>query len=355
MKGETPLLIDEWQVIPFIWDSIRYEIDKRGEFNQFILTGSSSPSDLSLIHHSGLGRIASLLLRSMSLYESLDSSGQYSVSDLFRNIYPSGAVSNHTITDYAYLCCRGGWPSAIQLEKEDALEIGRNYFDSLINQDFVLNIKQDRDTDKFRLTLQSYARNVGSSCLLSTILKDINSSGLTISDITLSSYIKYLKVIFIIDELNAWSPSLRSKTVIRTAPTRYFVDPSIACAALDIHPEDLIHDFRTFGFIFESMVIRDLKIYAEANGARLYHYRDKNDFEVDAIIHFNSGDLAAIEIKLYDDDAIHDAAKKLLRFKEKINFEQMKEPSFLMIVTGTSTAYQREDGVFVVPIDCLKN
>ena len=355
MKGETPLLIDEWQVIPFIWDSIRYEIDKRGEFNQFILTGSSSPSDLSLIHHSGLGRIASLLLRSMSLYESLDSSGQYSVSDLFRNIYPSGAVSNHTITDYAYLCCRGGWPSAIQLEKEDALEIGRNYFDSLINQDFVLNIKQDRDTDKFRLTLQSYARNVGSSCLLSTILKDINSSGLTISDITLSSYIRYLKDIFIIDELNAWSPSLRSKTVIRTAPTRYFVDPSIACAALDIHPEDLIHDFRTFGFIFESMVIRDLKIYAEANGARLYHYRDKNDFEVDAIIHFNSGDWAAIEIKLYDDDAIHDAAKKLLRFKEKINFEQMKEPSFLMIVTGTSTAYQREDGVFVVPIDCLKN
>ena len=356
LDKETPLLIDEWQTIPFIWDAIRFEIDHRNAFNQFILTGSSSPIETSKITHSGLGRITTLVMRPMSLYESRDSSGEYSIKDLFNGLYPSGAISKHDILDYAYLACRGGFPNVLDLEKEDSLEISKNYFDSLVNQDFILNIKQDRDVQKFRLTLRSYARNIGTSCPLTTILKDVNSNNnLSISDSTIYSYLKYLNDIYILDELNAWSPLLRSKVAIRTSPTHYFVDPSIATAALDVTPFDLINDLKTFGFIFESMVIRDLKIYAETNGASLYHYRDKNDFEVDAIIHFNNGKWAAIEIKLFDDEAIGKACKNLIKFKDNIISQKMKEPSFLMVITGTKNAYRREDGVFIVPIDCLKN
>ena len=356
LDKETPLLIDEWQTIPFIWDAIRFEIDQRNAFNQFILTGSSSPIETSKITHSGLGRITTLVMRPMSLYESRDSSGEYSIKDLFNGLYPSGAISKHDILDYAYLACRGGFPNVLDLEKEDSLEISKNYFESLVNQDFILNIKQDRDIQKFKLTLRSYARNIGTSCPLTTILKDVNSNNnLSISDSTIYSYLKYLNDIYILDELNARSPLLRSKVAIRTSSTHYFVDPSIATAALDVTPFDLINDLKTFGFIFESMVIRDLKIYAETNGASLYHYRDKNDFEVDAIIHFNNGKWAAIEIKLFDDEAIEKACKNLIKFKNNINSQKMKEPSFLMVITGTKNAYRREDGVFIVPIDCLKN
>lgn len=356
LDKETPLLIDEWQTIPFIWDALRFEIDQRSTFNQFILTGSSSPIETSKITHSGLGRITTLVMRPMSLYESRDSSGEYSIKDLFNGLYPSGAISKHDILDYAYLACRGGFPNVLDLEKEDSLEISKNYFDSLVNQDFILNIKQGRDIQKFKLTLRSYARNIGTSCPLTTILKDVNSNNnLSISDSTIYSYLKYLNDIYILDELNAWSPLLRSKVAIRTSPTHYFVDPSIATAALDVTPFDLINDLKTFGFIFESMVIRDLKIYAETNGASLYHYRDKNDFEVDAIIHFNNGKWGAIEIKLFDDEAIEKACKNLIKFKNNIISQKMKEPSFLMVITGTKNAYRREDGVFIVPIDCLKN
>ena len=356
LAKETPLLIDEWQIVPFIWDAIRFEIDQRNAFNQFILTGSSSPTETNKITHSGLGRISTLVMRPMSLYESKDSSGEFSINDLFNGIYPSGAFSKHDILDYAYLACRGGFPSVLELNKEDSLEISKNYFESLVNQDFVLNVKQDRDIQKFKLTLRSYARNIGTSCPLTTILKDVNSdNNVSISDSTVYSYLKYLNDIYILDELSAWSPLLRSKVAIRTSPTHYFVDPSIATAALDVTPHDLINDFKTFGFIFESLVIRDLKIYAEANGASLYHYRDKNDFEVDAIIHFNNGKWAAIEIKLFDDEAIEKACKNLIKFKNNINLQKMKEPSFLMVITGTKNAYRREDGVFIVPIDCLKN
>ena len=355
LDREPPLLIDEWQTIPFIWDAIRFEIDQRSAFNQFILTGSSSPLDTSEIIHSGLGRISTLVMRPMSLYESKDSNGEYSLKDLFNDIYPEGSISKHDVLDYAYLACRGGFPAVLDLDAEDSLEMSRNYFDSLINQDFMLNMKQERDIQKFKLTLRSYARNIGTSCPLTTLLKDVNRDNISISDTTVYSYLKYLNDIFIVDELNSWSPLLRSKVAIRTSPTHYFVDPSIAAAALDVTPNDLINDFKTFGFIFESMVIRDLKIYAEANGASLYHYRDKNDFEVDAIIHFNNGKWAAIEIKLFDDDAIEKACKNLIKFKNNINNERMKEPSFLMVVTGTKNAYRREDGVFVVPIDCLKD
>lgn len=355
LDREAPLLIDEWQTIPFIWDAIRFEIDQRSSFGQFILTGSSSPLETADIIHSGLGRISTLAMRPMSLYESQDSGGEYSIKDLFDGIYPSGAISKLDVLDYAYLACRGGFPSVLELGKEDSLEIAKNYFDSLVNQDFMLNAKQERDTRKFRLTLRSYARNIGTSCPLTTILKDVNGENLPISDTTVSSYLKYLNDIFVTDELSAWSPSLRSKTAIRTSPKRYFADPSIAAAALDVSPNDLINDFKTFGFVFEAMAIRDLKIYAEANGAHLFHYRDKNDFEVDAIIHFGNGKWAAIEIKLYDDDAIEKSCKNLIKFKDNVNNQKMGEPTFLMVLTGTKNAYRREDGVFVVPIGCLKN
>lgn len=355
LDREAPLLIDEWQTIPFIWDAIRFEIDQRSSFGQFILTGSSSPLETTDIIHSGLGRISTLAMRPMSLYESQDSGGEYSIKDLFDGVYPSGAISKLDVLDYAYLACRGGFPSVLELGKEDSLEIAKNYFDSLINQDFMLNAKQERDTRKFRLTLRSYARNIGTSCPMATILKDVNGENLPISDTTVSSYLKYLNDIFVIDELSAWSPSLRSKTAIRTSPKRYFADPSIAAAALDVSPDDLINDFKTFGFVFEAMAIRDLKIYAEANGAHLFHYRDKNDFEVDAIIHFGNGKWAAIEIKLYDDDAIEKSCKNLIKFKDNVNNQKMGEPTFLMVLTGTKNAYRREDGVFVVPIGCLKN
>lgn len=355
LDREAPLLIDEWQTIPFIWDAIRFEIDQRSSFGQFILTGSSSPLETADIIHSGLGRISTLAMRPMSLYESQDSGGEYSIKDLFDGVYPSGAISKLDVLDYAYLACRGGFPSVLELGKEDSLEIAKNYFDSLINQDFMLNAKQERDTRKFRLTLRSYARNIGTSCPMATILKDVNGENLPISDTTVSSYLKYLNDIFVIDELSAWSPSLRSKTAIRTSPKRYFADPSIAAAALDVSPDDLIKDFKTFGFVFEAMAIRDLKIYAEANGAHLFHYRDKNDFEVDAIIHFGNGKWAAIEIKLYDDDAIEKSCKNLIKFKDNVNNQKMGEPTFLMVLTGTKNAYRREDGVFVVPIGCLKN
>lgn len=355
LDREAPLLIDEWQTIPFIWDAIRFEIDQRDSFGQFILTGSSSPLETADIIHSGLGRISTLAMRPMSLYESQDSGGEYSIKDLFDGIYPIGAISKLDVLDYAYLACRGGFPSVLELGKEDSLEIAKNYFDSLVNQDFMLNVKQERDTRKFRLTLRSYARNVGTSCPLTTILKDVNGENLPISDTTVSSYLRYLNDIFVIDELSAWSPSLRSKTAIRTSPKRYFADPSIAAAALDVSPDDLINDFKTFGFVFEAMAIRDLKIYAEANGARLFHYRDKNDFEVDAIIHFGNGKWAAIEIKLYDDDAIEKSCKNLIKFKDNVNNQKMGEPTFLMVLTGTKNAYRREDGVFVVPMGCLKN
>lgn len=355
LDREAPLLIDEWQTIPFIWDAIRFEIDQRSSFGQFILTGSSSPLETADIIHSGLGRISTLAMRPMSLYESQDSGGEYSIKDLFDGVYPSGAISKLDVLDYAYLACRGGFPSVLELGREDSLEIAKNYFDSLINQDFMLNAKQERDTRKFRLTLRSYARNIGTSCPMATILKDVNGENLPISDTTVSSYLKYLNDIFVIDELSAWSPSLRSKTAIRTSPKRYFADPSIAAAALDVSPDDLINDFKTFGFVFEAMAIRDLKIYAEANGAHLFHYRDKNDFEVDAIIHFGNGKWAAIEIKLYDDDAIEKSCKNLIKFKDNVNNQKMGEPTFLMVLTGTKNAYRREDGVFVVPIGCLKN
>lgn len=355
LDREAPLLIDEWQTIPFIWDAIRFEIDQRSSFGQFILTGSSTPLETADIIHSGLGRISTLAMRPMSLYESQDSGGEYSIKDLFDGVYPSGAISKLDVLDYAYLACRGGFPSVLELGKEDSLEIAKNYFDSLVNQDFMLNAKQERDTRKFRLTLRSYARNIGTSCPMATILKDVNGENLPISDTTVSSYLKYLNDIFVIDELSAWSPSLRSKTAIRTSPKRYFADPSIAAAALDVSPDDLINDFKTFGFVFEAMAIRDLKIYAEANGAHLFHYRDKNDFEVDAIIHFGNGKWAAIEIKLYDDDAIEKSCKNLIKFKDNVNNQKMGEPTFLMVLTGTKNAYRREDGVFVVPIGCLKN
>lgn len=354
LSGEKPILIDEWQIIPFIWDAIRFEVDKSGEFGNYILTGSATPLDASKISHSGVGRITTLFMRPMSLYESKDSNGAYSLKGLFENSYPSGATSNKTIFEYAFLTCRGGRPLSINQSEKVSLSISRNYYDSLIFENNFNNFTFDRD--KYKATLRSLARNIGTSSSIKTLIDDVKASDeLSISDTTISNYINYLKEIFVIEDMPAWSPSLRSKTAIRTSPTRYFIDPSIATVSLGVGPKDLINDLKTFGFLFESLAIRDLRIYAQANDGEVYHYRDKNDFEIDAIVHLRNGSWGAIEIKLNDSDQIEKACQNLLKFKNNINTEKMKEPSFLAVITASKNGYRREDGVFIIPLDCLKD
>lgn len=348
-------MIDEWQIIPFIWDSIRFEVDHRDAFGQFILTGSATPVDKKDIEHSGTGRITSITMRPMSLSESLDSNNSYSLIDLFGGRYPNGSKCNLALTDYAFLTCRGGWPKSVGQEKEVALSIPKNYFDSLINEDLPRLDGIQRDIGKIKATIKSYARNIASQCTVCTIIKDVyQNDRKTISDITINSYLNGLRNIFVIDDVQAWNPNLRSKVAIRTSPTRYFVDPSIACSALGIGPNDLINDLKTFGFLFESLAIRDLKIYAESNDGDVYHYRDKNGFEVDAIVHLRNGQWGAFEIKLADSDRIDEGVKNLLKLASNIDEQKMKKPSFLAVITATNYAYKRDDGVFVIPLGCLK-
>lgn len=356
LQGETPRLIDEWQIIPFIWDAIRFEVDHRDSFGQFILTGSATPVDKSEIQHTGTGRIASLMMRPMSLFESLDSNGAYSLKDLFSGKYPEGATCNISLTRYAFLLCRGGWPKSVTQPDEIALEIARNYYDGLINEDFNKFDGVKRDNSKIKATLRSYARNIASECSIATIINDVyQHDKKTISDITINEYLNMLRNIFVIDDLPAWNPNLRSKIAIRTSPTRHFVDPSIASAALGIGPNDLIYDLNTFGLLFESLAIRDLKIYAEANDGEVFHYRDKSGLEADAIVHLRNGNWAAFEVKLADSLRIDEGAKNLLKLASKIDKAKMKKPSFLAVITASKYAYKRPDGVFVIPLGCLKD
>ena len=359
LEGETPKLIDEWQVIPFIWDDIRYEIDKRDAFGQFILTGSATPlttKDEMLKQHSGVGRISSLVMRPMSLYESLDSNGSISLSDLFFHECVKPAKCEKTLMDYAQFACRGGWPKSIGEPEEISNEIAKNYYDGLVENDINSVDAVSRDTGKVKAFMRSYARNVSTQCSVETIVADIKEHDNTsISDETVNSYIKAFERLYVIEDIKAWSPNLRSKTTIRTSPTRHFIDPSIACRALGAYKDDLIGDLRTFGLIFEDMAVRDLKIYADKIGGEVYHYRDRNGLESDAIIHLENGKWAAFEIKLCDSERIEEGANNLLRLSNLIDEQKMKKPEFLMVITATKYAYQREDGVWVVPLACLKD
>jgi hypothetical protein len=359
LVGEAPRLIDEWQIAPQLWDAIRHEVDVRGEEGQFILTGSAVPVNSDEIFHTGTGRVSWLKLRTMSLWESGESSGNISLSELFKmNNFTDGESKVQSIEQLAYIICRGGWPRAV-LAKSEAAALGhaREYFEAVTRFDISRVDDVTRNEDLTKRIMRSYARHQGAQVSAGTILADIQANEqTTISENTIYSYIKALKKIFVIEDSTAWNPNLRSKTAIRTADTRYYTDPSIATAALGVGPEDLINDLNTFGLLFETLCVRDLRVYAEALNGTVYHYRDKNGLECDAVIHLPNGSYGLIEIKLGGKELINEGAATLLKLAAKIDTDKMKKPSFMMVVIGVGDyAYEREDGVKVVPIGCLKD
>ena len=355
LQGDIPRLIDEWQLAPNLWNAVRYEIDQRDEFGQFILTGSAVPAELDQSAHTGTGRISRLYMRPMSLFESGESTGAISLRDLFEGKTVT-AADPHTLEEIAFLICRGGWPKSIGLPEKSALFQGIDYFESIIANDISRADNIRKDKDKARRLLKSYARNISTQSSLETIRQDMiaNQQG-TFDNATLYSYLDALKKIFVIEDTPAWNPNLRSKTPLRTTDTRYFVDPSIATAALGLGPQDLLNDLNTMGLFFENLCIRDLRIYAETLDGSIYHYRDKNDLECDAVLHLRNGSYALIEIKLGGDTLINEGVKNLKKLATKINTDRMKEASFLMVLCAKAPfAYKREDGVWIVPISCLK-
>lgn len=356
LTGATPRLIDEWQLAPKLWDAIRFEVDHRGEEGQFILTGSSVPANIDEVTHTGTGRFAWLTMRPMTLYESGESNGSISLLELFNNSTKLNGISELTLKDVAYLCCRGGWPRSIFMDKETALEQAYDYYNAVVNSDISRVDNINRDPERAKNLMRSYARNIGSQVSNETIKDDMINNDLFSLDVdTVLSYINALKKLFVIEESPAWNPNLRSKTAIRTSKTRYFVDPSIAVAVLGIGPNDLINDLNTFGLIFESLCIRDLRVYAESINGSVYHYRDASGLECDAVVHLRSGVYGLIEIKLGGDNLINEGVENLIKMKNKIDTEKMNNPAFLMVLTATGKyAYQREDGVYIVPIGCLK-
>lgn len=357
LSGETPLLIDEWQSISFIWNQIRHEVDKRDEFGQFILTGSSLPNnDLTsdIDFHSGTGRITNLIMRPMSLFESKESNGQVSLKSLFESNDLVASKCDNSILDYCFYTARGGWPKAINCSERVALQQAIDYYDGLINSDIKLQSKYTRQPERIKLLMKSYARNCSTQANLSTIKNDMlaNDNSMLNED-TILSYINNLKKLYVVEESEAWNPNLRSKTAVRTTNTRYFVDPSIACAALGINSNGLIKDLKTFGMLFENLCIRDLRIYADSLDATVKHYRDANGLECDAVITLRDGSYGLIEIKLGNDEFINEGANNLLKLKKSLA-DDFKQPSFMMILTTSNLAYKRDDGVLVVPLASLK-
>lgn len=357
LRGATPRLVDEWQIAPELWDTARFEIDHRKEVGQFIFTGSAVPADRSKIFHSGTGRFAWLKMRTMSLFESGESNGQVSLRELFDGHLDIACTNDYDLEAVAFMACRGGWPAALELSKQAALLHATNYCDAIVNTDISRIDGIERNPDQTRRLLRSYARNQGSQTPISALIQDMQ---LVNSDAenrrTVSSYLNALQQIFVIEDLKAWNPNLRSKTTIRTSDTRYFSDPSLCATALGIGPHDLVLHPETFGFIFETLCIRDLRVYADALDGEVYHYRDKNNLECDAVLHRRNGSFGLIEIKLGGDAAVEHGASTLRRLAAKIDVEKMGKPSFLMVLTAVGDfAYQRKDGVLVVPICCLRD
>ncbi|EPI42485.1 hypothetical protein HMPREF1584_00312 [Gardnerella vaginalis JCP8481A] len=357
LKGATPRLIDEWQLAPKLWDAIRFEVDHRSELGQFILTGSAVPANTTEITHSGTGRFTWLTMRPMSLYESGDSTGEASLENLFAGTKSIEGDSNLSIDRLAFLVCRGGWPQSVDMRDEIALDQAFDYYDAVVHSDINRADGVQKDAEKVKRLMRSYARNQGAQVPNTVLSRDISANeDKTISEETVASYVDALRKIFVVEDMPAWNPNLRSKTAIRSSDTRYYIDPSIAAAALGIGPNDLINDLNTFGFLFETLCIRDLRIFADSLGGEVYHYRDKDGQECDAVIHLRNGKYGLIEIKLGGEKLIEEGVKSLKAMKEKIDTSKMNEPSFLMVLTGTGDfAYFRKDGVCVVPIGCLKN
>ena len=355
LQGEVPHLIDEWQLAPNIWNAVRYEVDQRDEFGQFILTGSSVPAILDPSSHTGTCRIVRMKMRPMSLYESGESSGQVSLKELFEGKEPEGTDS-HSLEEIAFEICRGGWPKAIGIQEKAALQQAIDYYDAVVSDDISRADGISRDKDRTRRLLRSYARNIASQASLETVRQDILANDTdTFDSATLYSYINALKKIFVIEDSPAWNPNLRSKAAIRTTETRYFVDPSIAAAALSIGPNDLINDLHTMGLLFENLCVRDLRIYADLLDGEIYHFRDKSGLECDVVLHLRNGSYGLIEIKLGGDTLIDSGAESLLSLAKKIDTSRMKSPSFLMVLCAKAPfAYRRRDGVIVTPISCIR-
>lgn len=356
LNGDTPGLIDEWQLAPKLWDAIHFEVDHRGDTGQFILTGSAVPADTNEITHSGTGRFSRLKMHTISLYESGDSTGDVSLRELFDNVEGIEGNAGLNLDRLAFLVCRGGWPGALDMRDEIALDQALDYYDAVVNADINRVDGVQKNPERVKRLMRSYAGNQGCQVSNSVLAGDSDSDNeISINEETVQSYINVLSRIFVV-EMPAWNPNLRSKTPIRTSNTRYFSDPSIATAALGLGPEDLIDDLKTFGFLFETLCIRDLRVYAESLNGNVYHYRDKSGQECDAVIHLRNGRYGLVEIKLGGEKLIEEGAGSLKAMRSKIDRDKMKEPSFLMVLTGTGDyAYQRKDGVFVVPIGSLRN
>ena len=360
LKGATPRLIDEWQIAPELWDAVRFVVDHRDEDGQFILTGSVTPlsdEDDEKIHHSGVGRIARLRMRPMTLWESGDSTGEISLGVLFQGAEDVLGSCDKELYDIAWLMCRGGWPRAVNQSKDIALGRAFDYYDTVVNVDVKEPDKVERNPERVKLLMRSYARNQGAQVSLGAICADMRANDSdTLDDRTVYSYLRALRGIFVIEDTKAWNPNLRSKSAIRTSDTRYFTDPSIAVAALGIGPDDLMNDLNTMGLFFETMCMRDLRVYAQALDGDVYHYRDGDGLECDAVVHLRNGSYGLVEIKLGGDSLIEEGVKSLKRLGKKIDTTRMKSPSFMMVLTAVGKyAYRRNDGVWLVPIGCLKD
>ena len=358
LQGDTPRLIDEWQIAPQLWDAVRFETDHRKDDGLFMLTGSAVPADDSKIHHTGAGRFAWLTMRPMSLWESGESSGDVSLGELFSHPEKVDGTNSLTMEDVAFSICRGGWPKSLNKKTaKAALSQVKEYFEAITRSDISRVDGVSRDQHRAKRLMRSYARLQGAMAGIPTIVADMKTNEPEgMSDETVVSYIKALKKIFVIEDMPAWNPNLRSKTAIRTSDTRYFVDPSIAIAALGLGPNDLLNDPETMGLLFETLCVRDLRVYADANEGDVFHYRDKNGLECDAVVHLRNGSYGLIEIKLGGETLIEEGASNLNSLADLIDTTKMKKPSFKMVLTAVGQyAYLRTDGVMVVPIGCLKD
>ena len=359
LVGENPRLIDEWQKAPDIWNQVKDDLDFNYEFGKYILTGSSTPADKTEVHHSGAGRIAPLNMRPMTLWESKESKGKVSLKDLFEGgeNFPWDMNQDFTLEDVAFLLCRGGWPIAVLAPRDIALEITKNYYNGLfVFEDSENERFRNKKPEVLRMILRSYARNISSEAAVSTIISDIRQSNeRTMDTKTYDDYMEALKDLYIIEDMEAWNPNIRSKTSIRSTPTRHFVDTSIACRSLGVSPGDLMNDLESFGLFFEDFAVRDLRVYADSMGGVVKHYRDNAGLECDAVVHLEDGRWGGIEIKLGGDDLINDGAESLKKLRDKIvEKSDEKAPSFLLVLTAVGGAYKREDGVFVAPINLLR-
>ena len=357
LSGETPRLIDEWQIAPKLWDAIRFEVDHRDDLGQFVLTGSAVPPDTKEITHSGTGRFSWLMMRPMSLYESEESTGEVSLSRLFEGKGEVDGESKLDLERIAFLICRGGWPRSIDMRDKIALNQAIDYYDAVVHSDINRADGVEKNPERVKRLMRSLARNQGQQIANTAIAADIAANNeSTINQETVAGYISALKKIFVVEDMPAWNPNLRSKSAIRTSDTRYFVDASIAAAALGIGPNDLINDLNTMGFLFETMCVRDLRVYAEALGGSVYHFRNKAGLECDAVVHLRNGSYGLIEIKLGGEKLIREGVETLTSLTESIDTSKMKEPAFRMILTAADRyAYRREDGICIVPVGCLKD